>query len=113
MTIRFISQLHTWPALLAGLLLSASTLALAQAQEGAAAALPAAPMAAVPAPTQAPAAYRSALEGYQPYSDEQTVDWKNANDTVGRIGGWREYAKEAQQLQTPAPAAQPTEKLKP
>lgn len=52
----------------------------------------------------APAAFRSALEGYQPYTDEKTVNWKEANDTAGRIGGWREYAKEASQ---PASGAKP------
>lgn len=42
-----------------------------------------------------PGAYRSAFEGYQAYSDEKMTDWKQANDTVGKIGGWRAYAKEA------------------
>lgn len=50
----------------------------------------------------APAAFRSALEGYQPYTDEKTVNWKEANDTAGRIGGWREYAKEASQPESGA-----------
>ena len=45
---------------------------------------------------QAPAAdYRSTLEGYQPFTDEKILPWKQANDTVGKIGGWRAYAKEA------------------
>ena len=44
-----------------------------------------------------PVPYRSAFEGYQPYSDEKIVSWKQANDTVGQIGGWRAYAKEASQ----------------
>ena len=43
----------------------------------------------------APAPYRSALEGYQPFTDTKAVPWREANDTVGRIGGWRAYAKEA------------------
>ena len=43
--------------------------------------------------------YRSALEGYQRYTDEKTVNWKEANDTTARIGGWRAYAKEASQEQ--------------
>lgn len=43
----------------------------------------------------APGAYRSAFEGYQAFSDEKVVGWKEANDTVGKIGGWREYAKQA------------------
>ena len=55
----------------------------------------------------APAAYRSALEGYRPYTDEKTVNWKEANDKAGRIGGWREYAKEARQPQAPEAAAKP------
>lgn len=59
-----------------------------------------------PAPP-APAAFRSAFEGYQPYTDEKIVPWKEANDNVGRIGGWREYAKEARQPQAPDAAAKP------
>jgi len=42
-----------------------------------------------------PLEYRSALEGYQPYSENKMVPWKEANDTVGKVGGWRAYAKEA------------------
>lgn len=49
----------------------------------------------------APGEYRSAFEGYQPYSDEKMVSWKEANDTVGKIGGWRAYAKEAAEGQGP------------
>lgn len=44
-----------------------------------------------------PVAYQSALEGYRPYTDEKTINWKEANDVAGRIGGWRAYAKEAAQ----------------
>ncbi|WP_309678600.1 hypothetical protein [Polaromonas sp.] len=57
------------------------------------------PLWAGPASAQAsaPPAFHSALEGYQSYTEEKTVDWKEANDGVGRIGGWREYAKQAQQ----------------
>ena len=55
----------------------------------------------------APPAYRSALEGYQPYTDEKTVNWKEANDTAGRIGGWRAYAKQAARPETPDTAAKP------
>ena len=45
--------------------------------------------------------YRSALEGYQRYTDEKTVNWKEANDAVARIGGWREYARQASQKPVP------------
>jgi hypothetical protein len=51
--------------------------------------------------------YRSALEGYRPFADEEPVPWKQANDTVGRIGGWRAYAKEAQGTPAAAPASSP------
>lgn len=44
--------------------------------------------------TASPAIYQSALEGYQPYRDEKIKPWKESNDTVGKIGGWRAYAKE-------------------
>ena len=44
--------------------------------------------------------YRSAFSDYVPQS-EQTIDsWRQANDTVGEIGGWRIYAKEARQPNT-------------
>ncbi|MEC5213885.1 asparagine N-glycosylation enzyme membrane subunit Stt3 [Polaromonas sp. CG_9.5] len=58
---------------------------------------------ASPAATEQAAvpAYRSALEGYQRYTEEKTVNWKDANDATARIGGWRAYAKEASQPQAP------------
>ena len=65
---------------------------------------PAVPPAGPPVtpPTPQPLAFQSALQGYQPYTDEKIADWKAANDTTARIGGWRVYAKEAN---APAPAA--------
>lgn len=51
--------------------------------------------------------YRSALEGYQPYSETRMVPWKAANDTVGQIGGWRAYAKEAAEGQGQSGQAAP------
>ncbi len=63
--------------------------------------------------------FRSAFEGYRPHTDEKIRGWKQANDEVGQIGGWRAYAKEANQASAadspapdhggkhPAPAAQP------
>lgn len=39
--------------------------------------------------------YESALEKYQPFKDEELLPWKEANDNVARIGGWRAYAREA------------------
>lgn len=56
-------------------------------------------LAAVHAHAQdAPAArleFRSALQDYQPFSEEKQVPWKQANEAVREAGGWREYAKEA------------------
>lgn len=77
---------------------SASLAALAQttphSTHGAAATSSAAgPAATVPAPLT----FRSVFEGYQPFTDEKVGNWKQANDTVGEIGGWRAYAKEASQ----------------
>lgn len=39
--------------------------------------------------------YTSPLADYKPFVDEKVMSWKEANDTVGRIGGWREYLKES------------------
>jgi hypothetical protein len=40
--------------------------------------------AAAPAP-----AYRSALEGYAGFRDEEAADWRRLNEEVGRQGGHR------------------------
>ena len=56
--------------------------------------------------------YRSAFEGYRPYTDDKLLNWKDANDTTGRIGGWRVYAKEARPEVKP-PAAEATTKTNP
>ena len=67
---------------------------------------PAAPPAAPPTPQ--PLAFQSALQGYQPYTDDKIANWKAANDTTARIGGWRAYVKEASApstTPTPTPAA--------
>lgn len=60
-----------------------------------------------PAAADALAPYRSALDGYQRYTEEKTVDWKQANDTAARIGGWREYARQASQQPVPDVSAPP------
>ena len=39
-------------------------------------------------------AYASAWAGYRPWRDEAVGDWRQANAVVGRIGGWRVYARE-------------------
>ena len=59
-----------------------------------------------PQPQAEAPAFRSALEGYQPYAEQPVAPWRESNDTVGRIGGWRAYAREAQQgASAPAAAA--------
>lgn len=56
-----------------------------------------APVASAPAEKAgAGPGYRSALETYQPFNEEKVRSWTESNDTVGRIGGWRAYAREVQ-----------------
>ena len=48
--------------------------------------------------TQAPSAptlYKSPFSDYHPLGEDQRKPWKAANDEVGKIGGWRVYAREA------------------
>lgn len=42
-----------------------------------------------------PLVYRSPLQGNCPNVEVEVESWKAINDNVGRIGGWRVYAKEA------------------
>ena len=42
-----------------------------------------------------PVQHRSALAGYRRQADVPAIPWRDANDTVTRIGGWRSYAREA------------------
>ncbi len=50
--------------------------------------------------------YESSFTHYRRLSDEKLVSWREANDTVARIGGWRVYAREAQQP-NPEPLSKP------
>ena len=54
-----------------------------------------------------PAVHTSPLATYRRLGDDRRVPWPEANATVNRIGGWRAYAREAQQ---PADAASATPK---
>ena len=49
--------------------------------------------------------YRSAFTRYKPFADQSVLSWREVNDEVGRIGGWRVYAREAQQPAAIEPAA--------
>jgi hypothetical protein len=55
---------------------------------------------------QTTVSYTSPIADYRPFVDEKITSWKAANDKVGQIGGWRAYAKEAQQPDN-TPAASP------
>jgi hypothetical protein len=57
-----------------------------------------------PAATVPPVVYRSSLREMPRLTEQAVGDWRAANDTVTRIGGWRTYLREAQQ---PAPAPTP------
>ncbi len=84
--------------------LSLTVAAAAQAGHEAPAAGRASPLDAaadVPAVT-----YDSAFARYRPHADQALRPWKDANDNVGRIGGWRSYAREAAQ-EEPAVAPGP------
>ena len=82
-------------------LLSAAGSAMGQvagsAAQGAAARapLPAASAASSPAAPSQPG-YRSVFDGYRSFSDQAVLPWREANDLVGRIGGWQAYAREGQ-----------------
>lgn len=52
--------------------------------------------------------YESALVPARRQGDDKPVTWREANDTVTRIGGWRVYTREAHQPD-PAPAAKPVD----
>ena len=67
--------------------------------------------------------YESSFAQFRRIGDDKPLAWREANDAVARIGGWRVYAREAQQpdptavekpaapsqapASTPAPAAPP------
>lgn len=75
----------------------ATTIANAEAQQAPASAAPPAvvrdpgdPKAAVP-----PVEYRSAFSRYRPNVEAEVGSWREKNDEVRRIGGWRVYGREA------------------
>lgn len=57
------------------------------------------------APSSVTLSYRSAFADYRAYSEQPVVSWREANDNVYQIGGWRVYSKEAHQPDgAPAPS---------
>lgn len=57
-----------------------------------------------PRATVPPSTYRSVLSGFRGARDTPLENWKEANDKVARIGGWRVYTREAQEPEPPPPA---------
>ena len=110
------------PCMLSSLLITGLLSAQAQAQGQAQAQAPATPRAdPLDAKAQIPAVrYESAFAQFRRIGDDKPVKWREANDAVARIGGWRVYARETQQpdpaaaekpatpAQTPALAPSPT-----
>ena len=58
------------------------------------------PKAPVPA-----AAYRSPLSAYQGFAVPPVAPWRETNERVRQRGGWRAYAREANEAEAPRPAA--------
>jgi hypothetical protein len=57
-------------------------------------------------------AYESSFSRYRRTVELESTPWRESNDTAARIGGWRAYAREAQQP-GPAPAAPPARPVTP
>lgn len=74
----------------------------AQAQLTAATAAPARPDPLDPQARVPALVYESSLSPPPRAGNDKPVAWRDANDAVARIGGWRAYLREAQQ---PDPAA--------
>jgi hypothetical protein len=52
--------------------------------------------------------YQSTLGTYRRLGGDKPVPWREANATVGRIGGWRAYAREAAEAAPPEVALRPS-----
>lgn len=86
-----------------GALLAAALTAHAQPTARATRPDPLDPKAGVPTLT-----YESSFSQYRRLGEPKPIPWREANDAVARIGGWRAYAREAQQPE-PASVAKPSE----
>lgn len=73
---------------------------LAWAEPPRAAADPLDPTVVVPATV-----HRSSLTNYRSAGELRVGSWKDANEQVNRIGGWRTYAREAAAPAVPAASA--------
>lgn len=54
-----------------------------------------------------PVNFKSTLRSYRGFADEPVGPWREANETVQRIGGWQAYGRESREaLRAPAPPPQ-------
>jgi len=58
-----------------------------------------------PAASTPRTSYESVFKDYRRFGEIQQTPWKQANETVERIGGWRAYAREAHAPAAPAAAS--------
>jgi hypothetical protein len=63
-------------------------------------------------PSESALQFNSVFDRYQSFKSEKVGSWRDANDTVNRVGGWREYLKQSQQPEatetiTPKPSSPP------
>ena len=79
----------------------------ARAQSGSAAPPASGPDPADAAATVPVTVYQSVFGAYQRPGADKPIPWKAANDEVGRIGGWRAYAREASQSRATVDASTP------
>ena len=49
-----------------------------------------------------PSVHSSALASFRRFVEVPVGSWREANETVTRIGGWRAYTREANQPEAPA-----------
>lgn len=89
-------------------LLSFAALASAQSSAARSKPNPSDPAAEVPQ-----VVFRSAFARYQLYADQPVGSWREANELVNRIGGWRAYAREGQAAGAPAAGPAATAPVKP
>ena len=68
-----------------------------------------------PTTSALPLKFDSVISRYKPMADQELGSWREANDTVTQIGGWRTYLKEsrAPEAMTPASPAMTTKPAMP
>ena len=54
-----------------------------------------------------PVIYDASFARYRAFAEQEVAPWKETNDTAGRIGGWRVYAREAREPEAGGKAQPP------